>query len=78
MSCVEGSAEEAVAVEVVAIDVSRLDSSDVMLESIAEDTDETMEDVISSVEEGIVVWAELEMLDVVIVEFDMPAGRQSP
>lgn len=66
ISCVEASAEGAVAVEVTSLDVTRLVASDVMVESIAEDTDETMEEVASSsVEEGIVVCAELEMLDVV-------------
>lgn len=79
ISCVEASAEGAVAVDVTSLDVTRLVASDVMVESIAEDTDETMEDVTSSsVEEGMVVCAELEMLDVVIVELDMAAGRQSP
>lgn len=66
ISCVEASAEGAVAVEVTSLDVTRLVASDVMVESIAEETDETMEEVTSSsVEEGIVVCAELEMLDVV-------------
>jgi hypothetical protein len=66
-TCVVASAEAAVVVTNTSLDESCwLVASAEVSERSAEDTDDAMDDEISScVEEGIVVWAELEMLDVV-------------